>query len=156
MQSQTDSSFLIGSSPETGLSSIRNGRGADLMAKSSLRLCRGPASTHLMVLSDDPLTTSRSLYCRQAMPRLCPFRVRTNSQVLVLQTCKRPAVFYFILFYLILFLRVYLFIFREGKGRKEREKHPCVVASRAPPTGDLTCNPGMYPDWESHRRPIGS
>lgn len=44
-------------------------------------------SHSLMVLSDDPLTTSRSLYWRQAMPRLCPFRVRTNSQVLVLQTC---------------------------------------------------------------------
>lgn len=48
---------------------------------------RTPTSTHRMVLSDDPLTTSRSLYCRQAMPRLCPFSVRTNSQVLVLQTC---------------------------------------------------------------------
>lgn len=45
-----------------------------------------PAGTHLMVLSEDPLTTSRSLYCRQAMPRLCPLRVRTNSHVLVLQT----------------------------------------------------------------------
>ena len=41
-----------------------------------------------MVLSEDPLTTSRSLYWRHAMPRLCPFRVRTNSHVLVLQTCE--------------------------------------------------------------------
>lgn len=48
-------------------------------------------STHRMVLSDDPLTTSRSRYCRQAMPRLCPFRVRTNSQVLVLHTCGKAA-----------------------------------------------------------------
>ena len=44
--------------------------------------------THLMVLSEDPLTTSRSLYWRHAMPRLCPFRVRTNSHVLVLHTCE--------------------------------------------------------------------
>lgn len=26
------------------------------------------------------------------MPRLCPFRVRTNSQVLVLQTCRQLAI----------------------------------------------------------------
>lgn len=44
-------------------------------------------TTYLMVLSDDPLTTSRSLYWRQAIPLLCPLRVRTNSHVLVLQTC---------------------------------------------------------------------
>lgn len=42
--------------------------------------------THLMVLSEEPLTTRRSRYCRQAMPRLCPFSVRTNSHVLVLHT----------------------------------------------------------------------
>ena len=42
-----------------------------------------------MVLSDDPLTTSRSLYCKQAIPRLCPFRVLTNSQVLVFHTWER-------------------------------------------------------------------
>ena len=34
-----------------------------------------------------------------------------------------------------------LFIFR-GEGR-EGEKHPCVVASCMPPTGDPACNPGM-------------
>lgn len=39
-----------------------------------------------MVLSELPLTTSRSRYCRHAMPRLCPFRVRTNSQVEVFHT----------------------------------------------------------------------
>ncbi len=41
-----------------------------------------------MVLSEDPLTTSLSLYWRQAMPRLWPLSVRTNSHVLVLHTCK--------------------------------------------------------------------
>ena len=43
--------------------------------------------------------------------------------------------------------RFYLFIFRQ-RGR-QGEKHQCVVASHAPPTGDLACNPGMCPDWES-------
>ena len=37
------------------------------------------------------------------------------------------------------------------EGEREREKHPCVVASHTPPTGDLACNPGMCPDW----RPFG-
>ena len=31
----------------------------------------------------------------------------------------------------------------------------CWVASRAPPTGDLACNPGMCPDWESNPQPFG-
>ena len=34
------------------------------------------------------------------------------------------------------------------EGEREEEKHQCVVASHAPPTGDLACNPGMCPDWE--------
>ena len=25
-----------------------------------------------------------------------------------------------------------------------------------PPTGDLACNPGMCPDWESNQQPFGS
>ena len=57
----------------------------------------------------------------------------------------------------LLFLRFYLFLEgREGKGRRKGEKHQCVVASCAPPTGDLVCNPGMCPDWESNQWPIGS
>ena len=39
-----------------------------------------------MVLSELPETTSLSRYCRQAMPRLCPLSVRTNSHVDVHQT----------------------------------------------------------------------
>ena len=31
-----------------------------------------------------------------------------------------------------------------------------MVAPRTPPTGDLACNPGMFPDWESNWRPFGS
>ena len=52
----------------------------------------------------------------------------------------------------------YLFIFRERgrKGEREGEKHQCVVVSQVPPTGDLACNPGMCPDWESNQKLFGS
>lgn len=43
-------------------------------------------SQSLMVLSLLPLTTNRSLYCKHAIPRLCPFSVRTNSHVDVFHT----------------------------------------------------------------------
>jgi hypothetical protein len=36
-----------------------------------------------MVLSEEPLTTILSRYCKQAIPRLWPSNVRTNSQVVV-------------------------------------------------------------------------
>ena len=49
---------------------------------------------------------------------------------------------------------MYLFLEREGKGGKEGEEHQCVVASRAPPTGDLALHPGMCPGWESNWRPL--
>ena len=39
---------------------------------------------------------------------------------------------------------------------KEGERHQCVVASYAPPIGDLACNPGMCLDWESNQQPFGS
>ena len=40
-----------------------------------------------------------------------------------------------------------LFIFRERgrEGERKGEKHQYVVASHTPPTGDLACNPGMFP-----------
>ena len=39
-----------------------------------------------------------------------------------------------------------LYLFLEGKeGEREGKKHQCVVASPIPPTGDLACNPGMFP-----------
>ena len=49
--------------------------------------------------------------------------------------------------------RFYLFIFRERgrEGERQEEKHKCVVASHAPPTGDLAFNPGMGPAWELNR-----
>ena len=50
-----------------------------------------------------------------------------------------------------------LFNFRErGKeGEREGEKQQCVVTSHTPPTGNLACNPGMCPDWESNQWPFG-
>ena len=48
--------------------------------------------------------------------------------------------------------RFYLFIFRE----REREgKHQCVAACRVLHTGDLVCNLGTCPDWESNWWPFG-
>ena len=38
---------------------------------------------------------------------------------------------------------IYLFLERGREGEREGEKHQCVVASHAPTTGDLACNPGM-------------
>ena len=49
-----------------------------------------------------------------------------------------------------------LFIFQERgrEGERKGEKHQCVVASHVPPTGDLACNPGLCPDWESNWQPF--
>ena len=49
-----------------------------------------------------------------------------------------------------------LFIYFQREEWRKREKHPCAVASRTPPTGVLACNPGMSPDWESKQQPFGS
>ena len=46
-------------------------------------------------------------------------------------------------------LNVFFFFSRERE--REGEKHQCVVASHAPPTGDMVHNPGMCPDWELNR-----
>ena len=55
-------------------------------------------------------------------------------------------------------LRFCLFIFRESgrEGEREGEKQQCVVASCAPLTGDLACNPGVCPVQESNQRPFVS
>ena len=50
---------------------------------------------------------------------------------------------------------IYLFLDR-GEGEREGEKHQWVAASLMPPTGDLACNPGMCPGWESNWQPFGS
>ena len=66
-----------------------------------------------------------------------------------------------------LFLRFYLFIFRErGRGRetgkrvREGEKHrdvrkTSIAASCAPPVRYLARNPGVRPDWESNQQSFG-
>ena len=62
----------------------------------------------------------------------------------------------------ILFLRFYLFLERDSKGGRKRERNTDVrethhlVASCMPPTGDPAGNPGMCPDWESNQQPFGS
>ena len=50
---------------------------------------------------------------------------------------------------------IYLFLERGKEGEREGEKHQCVVASQAPPTGDLAWNLGTCPDWELNWRPFG-
>ena len=44
------------------------------------------------------------------------------------------------------------------EGERKGEKHQCVVASHAPPTGehDLESKPCMFHDWESNQQPFGS
>ena len=52
---------------------------------------------------------------------------------------------------------IYLFFGKKGReGERDEEKHQCVVASPASPTGHLVFNPGMCPDWESNWWPFGS
>ena len=62
-----------------------------------------------------------------------------------------------LLLFSLFFKRFYLFIFRKrgGAGEREGERHQCVLASCAPPTGDLARNPDMCPDWESSQRSFG-
>ena len=53
------------------------------------------------------------------------------------------------------FLKIFIYLFLEGKGGRKREKHQCMVASCAPPTGDPAHNLGMCPDWELNQQPFG-
>ena len=50
------------------------------------------------------------------------------------------------------FKMLFFFISRERgrEGKREGEKHQCMVASHADPTENLAPNPGMCPDWESN------
>ena len=60
-----------------------------------------------------------------------------------------------------LFLKLYLYFFKDfiylfldrGQGReKERERNINVcLPLLGPAPGNLACNPGMCPDWESNR-----
>ena len=53
------------------------------------------------------------------------------------------------------FMKILFIYFQtEGKGKRKREKHPCVVAFHRRLTGDLAHNPGMCPDWESNHEAL--
>ena len=46
----------------------------------------------------------------------------------------------------VFFKDLFIYLLERGReGEREGEKCPCVVASHAPPTGDVACNPGMCP-----------
>ena len=64
--------------------------------------------------------------------------------------------YFFLLWYFLVLKRFYLFLERGREGEREGEKHQCVVASHAPPSGDLSHNPDMCPDWEWNQWPFGS
>ena len=59
----------------------------------------------------------------------------------------REVLLHYIFFFLFKYF-IYLFLEKGREGEREGEKHQCVVASHMAPTGDLACNPGMWPDWE--------
>ena len=75
----------------------------------------------------------------------CPFSFRAKESSITvgyfnMGKCNPPNHFFQDFVYL-----------NRGEGKeKEGEKHQCVVASHAPPIGDLAGNPGMCPDWESN------
>ena len=60
--------------------------------------------------------------------------------------------------FIYLFIKYFIYLFLDGGMEEDREgeKYQCVVAVCMPPTGDLACNPGMFPDWESNQWPFGS
>ena len=66
---------------------------------------------------------------------------------------KRRGFSFFFFFFKIF---IYLFLERGWKeGERKEEKPQFVVAPRVALTGDLACNPGMRPDWESNQQPFG-
>ena len=56
-----------------------------------------------------------------------------------------------------MFKKKILFIFyTEEKGGRKRGRDTSMCGfSRVPPIGNLSHNPGMYPDWESNQWPFG-
>ena len=64
-------------------------------------------------------------------------------------------ILFFKTFLVLDYLFIYLFLERWKEGKREGEKHQCVLASHMPPSGDLAHNTGMCPDWELNQRPFG-
>ena len=97
------------------------------------------------------ILSSKSLIWSSALPDL----------LFILSSVFSGIVFFiydwFFLWFLCLFRIFYVFTFRERRkeGEREGEKHQCVAASHAPPTGGVAHNPGMCPDCESNWWPIG-
>ena len=48
------------------------------------------------------------------------------------------------------FIYLFIYLFLDRGERRQKEKRQYMVASQAPPTGDLAHNPGMCPEWESN------
>ena len=85
----------------------------------------------------------------------CAFLQRlmmASFRVLICHIFSVKCLFISFAHFLIRLLFIVLFSLRDRgrEGETEGEKHQCVVASRMPPTGDLACNPGTCPDWESN------
>ena len=54
------------------------------------------------------------------------------------------------------FFKDSVYLLLEGRGGRKREKHQCVVASCAPPTGDPAEDPDMYPDQKWNQQTLAS
>ena len=68
----------------------------------------------------------------------------------------RPSLLFYFLGHTFL-KKFYLFILERGReGEREGEKPQGAVASHVPLGGDLACNPGMCPDWDSNQWSFGS
>ena len=48
---------------------------------------------------------------------------------------------------------LFIYVYREEKRGREISMCGCLSCG---PTGDLACNPDMWPDWELNQRPFGS
>ena len=82
-----------------------------------------------------------------------------NTKVIISYKFITTYIYIHIFWYVCHFFKdfIYLFLEREEGREKEREGNIKVWLPPActPPTGDLACNPGMCPDWESNQRPFG-
>ena len=89
--------------------------------------------------------------------RVRPFGFRSplcSTETLGMQLFV-PLFLFFFFFFKILF--IYLFIYlKRGREGERGEKHQLYGCLSYTPTGDLTCSPGMCPDWESNWQPFGS
>ena len=94
-----------------------------------------------------------TLLCPYTAPSvsLCPLSLYFIYSIFLSYT-----LYIYLVFYFIYILKILLICFqRERKEGRKGEKHQCVVASCATPTGVPACNPGMCPDRESNQRPFG-